>query len=404
VALCGAHRNWRLGALALALLHVGMLHATFAALGKSFPLTPMLGSVACAGLLPECFRRRTVATAQISAFETREMASPADLSGEKDAEKCAPESDAHALAEIQPAEDHTSLNGVDFEAVQVSSTAAEAGVASSGESVLPPTLSEEVLMEPLREECSVMHCEVSNHAILVNALPPKDFAELINRVLGIFQSMVEARGGVCDRLSSDGMRAFFRDSEDTQTHAESAVRCALAIRARLETISEQCELDSGHELDLRFGINSGSMLVASFGPRSKSVLSVAGEAAEWGVRLAGANLLYGSKILLGTRTSALALECVETRPIDLLQRQLPPEPPEEVFELLALRGTLSSDALERLVRYREGVEHFRARRWREAAAALRAAQAPRQNDDAIDLLLHRISEQETLTDYAVDGH
>jgi adenylate cyclase len=148
------------------------------------------------------------------------------------------------------------------------------------------------------------------------------------------------------------------------------------------------------ELDLRLGINSGKMVVAPFGTPGRSRLGVAGEAAEWGVRLAGANLLYGSKILMGVRT----------RSIDLLQRQLPPEPPEEVFELLALRGTLSSEALERLERYREGVALFRSRRWREAAAALRAARPSGQADDAIDLLLHRISEQEALAEYAVDGH
>ncbi len=260
------------------------------------------------------------------------------------------------------------------------------------------------LPEPRREECTVMHCELSNHAVLVQSLPPAAFTALINQVLAVFESMVTAREGICDRLGSEGMRAFFRSQAGDSNHAETALQCALALRARLENVSQKCEMQCGYELDLRLGINSGEVVVAPFGSSAKSVLSVAGEPAEWAVRLAGANLLYGSKILLGARTSVFALGIVETRPIDLLQRQLPPEPPEEVFELLALRGSLAADALERLVRYREGVEHFRARRWREAAAALRAARPPRQEDDAIDLLLHRISEQEALADYVVEGH
>ena len=97
----------------------------------------------------------------------------------------------------------------------------------------------------------------------------------------------------------------------------------------------------------------------------------------------------------------VAGEAFEARPIDLLQRELPPEPPEAVFELLATKGALSMEALERLNRYREGVALFRERRWQEAASALRAARPPRSSDDAIDLLLHRISEQETLAEFPI---
>jgi class 3 adenylate cyclase len=410
--------------LVLEFIHVLGVHAVLEALGKPVPLAPLLWGVACAGLLPECFRRGIPRWEQAGAEETplprrtqeaesKEQESGTDSSGlgreleiagvEKDRSDDPVPITAESLEVGEPrdsaaadAERHE--EAVESRGIEEIASCATAWNESRDEppDARPP--------EPSREECSVMHCELSNHAALVNAMPPGEFAKLINAVLEIFESMVGARGGVCDRLSSDGMRAFFRGDGASHSHADSAVCCALAIRARLETVSEQCELDSGHPLDLRFGINSGPMLVAFFGSGSRGGLSVAGEAAEWGVRLAGANLLYGSKILLGTRTGVLTLDCVETRPIDLLQRQLPPEPPEEVYELLALRGTLASDALERLTRYREGVEHFRARRWRQAAAALRAARPFRQNDDAIDLLLHRISEQESLADFAVDGH
>jgi hypothetical protein len=123
---------------------------------------------------------------------------------------------------------------------------------------------------------------------------------------------------------------------------------------------------------------------------------VAGETAEWARRLAGANLLYGSNILMSEQTASLAGRVVETRPIDRLQRGLPPQEPEEVFELLALAGTLDAESVTRLTHYRRGVAHLRNRNWKAARNALRAARPIGRSDSAIDMLLNRIEEQEAL--------
>jgi class 3 adenylate cyclase len=407
-----------LGTVALTLLQFPVFHAALSVLEKPLPVVPLLGAVAFAGLLPEYFRHRArteptgLSHPEVAPTEQSRPGDFQPLSAETD--DTAPSNDASVEQQPDPALCDDAAPSIPATPVleepavpallePIDSASAQIVMAAVVQEKSPSTLVES-LPEARREECTVMHCELSNHAMLVRALPPAAFTTLMNQVLTVFETMVAARGGLCDRLGSEGMRAFFRSSEGTSAHAETALQCALALRARLESISQKCEVQSGYELDLRLGINSGEVVVAAFGSPSKCVLSVAGEPAEWAVRLAGANLLYGSKILLGARTSACAFECVETRPIDLLQRQLPPEPPEEVFELLASRGSLTAEAIERLVRYREGVDHFRARRWREAGAALRAARPPRQDDDAIDLLLHRISEQEALAAYVSEGH
>jgi class 3 adenylate cyclase len=254
---------------------------------------------------------------------------------------------------------------------------------------------------PQRAICTVVHCELTNHATLVNSMNPGEFTSLLNKVINAFEEMVSARGGICDRLSSDALRAFFQTLPTEPEQGQNALHCALSLKNRFSVISQACELKSGIELDMRIGVNTGEMVIAQFGSGSRNFCGVAGEAAEWGGRLASANLLYGSRILIGASSHVVAGEAFEARPIDLLQRELPPEPPEAVFELLATKGALSIEALERLNRYREGVALFRERRWQEAASALRAARPPRSSDDAIDLLLHRISEQETLAEFPI---
>jgi class 3 adenylate cyclase len=254
---------------------------------------------------------------------------------------------------------------------------------------------------PRRAVCTVLHCELTNHAVLVNSMHPAEFTTLLNQVINAFEEMVGSRGGVCDRLSGDSLRAFFETPPADPEKGKNAMHCALALKNRFGAISQACELKSGIDLDLRIGVNTGEMVIARFGSGDRHFDGVAGESAEWGGRLASANLLYGSRILIGASSHLLAGDAFEARPIDLLQREMPPEPPEAVFELLAAKGALSMDARERLNLYCEGVMLFRERRWKEAATALRAARPKRSNDDAIDLLLHRISEQETLAEFTV---
>jgi adenylate cyclase len=253
---------------------------------------------------------------------------------------------------------------------------------------------------PHRAECSILHCELLNHSQLVRLLPPDEAAHFINRYIGICNETASARYGRVDRADSEAFRAIFLPHPEGDPHSKAALHAALAIQARLKSLSAECEVRFGQELDIRLGVSSGELLVAHFGLPGALRAGFAGEPAEWARRLAGANLLYGSNILISEHTAALAGRAVETRPIDLLQRELPPQGPEEVFELLAITGTRDAESVTRLTPYRRGVAHLRNRNWKAARNALRAARPIGRADDAIDILLHRIDEQEALASYS----
>lgn len=263
-----------------------------------------------------------------------------------------------------------------------------------------PALEEADEGVPQRVECSTLHCELLNHSQLVRLLPPEEAAHFINRFLSICNETASARYGRTDRADSEAFRALFLPHPEGESHSKAALHAALAIQARLKTLSAECEVRFGQELDARIGVSSGELLVARFGLPGALQHGAAGEPAEWARRLAGANLLYGSNILISEDTAALAGRAVETRPIDLLQREMPPQGPEEVFELVALAGTLDAESSTRFTHYRRGVAHLRNRNWKAARNALRAARPIGRADDAIDILLHRIDEQEALAAYS----
>jgi len=250
-------------------------------------------------------------------------------------------------------------------------------------------------LPPQRVACTVLFCELVNHSTLADTLPPAACAAFLNRLLFLYEETATAHGGRTDRSDSAGFRSAFCTTYGIEEHPEAALHSALAIRGRVQTLSQECAVKFGQELDVRIGVSTGEVLLAPFGPDQKQTSGIAGETAEWAQRLAGANMIYGSRILISARTGLLGGHSVERRPIDLLQRHLPPHPPEDVFEVLALQQTLDSEALLRLRLYREGVTLFRARKWAQARTKLREARPLNVADEAIDLLLMRIDEQQT---------
>lgn len=255
-------------------------------------------------------------------------------------------------------------------------------------------------LPPQRVPGTVLFCELVNHATLADSLPPEVWATYLNRLLFLYQETATAHGGRAERNDGDGFRAVFCTPFGVEEHPEAALHTALALRGRVATLSQECAVKFGHELDVRMGVSTGDLLIASFGPPEQQRPGVAGETADWARRLAGANLRYGTRILISARTGLLGGHSIERRPIDLLQRHPSPHLPEDVFEVICLQHTLDSAAQTRLRFYREGVQLFRARKWSAARLALMAARPVDQSDEAVDALLMRIQEQESLASYA----
>ena len=97
---------------------------------------------------------------------------------------------------------------------------------------------------------------------------------------------------------------------------------------------------------MRVGVNSGEMAVGRFGSRRLGGFGVAGEEVAFARRLCAANLIYGSRVLIGARTFELAEATIEARPLELLRRRLG-ENWLEVYELLGEPHELSQDDLAR---------------------------------------------------------
>ena len=108
------------------------------------------------------------------------------------------------------------------------------------------------------------------------------------------------------------------------------------------------------------------MVVAALREESaRPEIVIAGEPLEVARRLARANQIYGSEILLGPRTFSAAGKEIFARPIDFLRS---PEAHDrlEIYELLTLAEKATADEIARRDRFWTAIVYFRERRWKEA--------------------------------------
>ncbi len=229
------------------------------------------------------------------------------------------------------------------------------------------------LSEPSAREASSVFCEIANEAELIDDLPAVACAQLTSEFIDCARKSFLREGGYLQAADGEGIRVLFGFPNQSPNHAAEAARAALAFRDEFHRAAA-ARPDSLGKVDLRIGISSGMVIASLPEEAAPSEFIVAGEPFEVARRLARANQVYGSEILLGPRTYSAAGKEIVARPIDFL-RSAELHDRLEVYELLSLAEKATPEEIARRDRFWTGIVYFRERRWNEAWAEFDRARA-----------------------------
>lgn len=252
-------------------------------------------------------------------------------------------------------------------------------------------------------EGTVVVCEIFNHDQLADALPVADYVALNNSFLRNATDIMVEQGGYLDECDGESLRVIFGSPIADARHAEAACLAALDVMTRLDEVNRECYRVWSQTFDYRIGINSGEIVVAAYGSGRLGSFSVAGEPVEWARRLCSANLIYGSRLLLGSYTYQLAENTLEVRPLELVHRHPHDQGHEEIYELLARKQALSDEEQERREHFWKGILYFREKKWSSALEHLRQATSGDATDGPVEYYMRRI-EQLRAGVPALDGY
>lgn len=216
-------------------------------------------------------------------------------------------------------------------------------------------------------EASVVVCRFFNRRELAEALSAADCVTLSNAFCSTVSAALTEAGGVLVEGDGEHFHAVFGALLRDGAHPARACRAALALEPRLDAFRRECRERWNVDPDCRIAVDAGPVIAGVFGVPGSGGFGVVGEALDAARHLCQANLFYGTRLLAGSAAFLASHGGVEARPVDLIWNR---EIREEIYELLAVRGQLPPEALQRRDAFWIGVIHCRSQRWKEAAAVL----------------------------------
>ena len=245
-------------------------------------------------------------------------------------------------------------------------------------------------------ETTIVVCELFNHDAMAEVLPVADYVAMTNAFLNACSDFLVDKGGYLDECDGESVRVIFGAPIEDKDHATKGCQAALELSKRLENVNLECEIKWHHKFDFRMSVNSGEVVTAAYGSRRLGSFSVAGESVEFARRLCSANMIYGSRLLIGPETYSLAAESIEVRPIELIRGKTA-QSCEEIYEILGMKNVLSIEDLHKRDLFWKGIVYYREKQWEDALDHFAAALSMGLPDAPIEYYIRRIEHLRTGT-------
>ena len=155
-------------------------------------------------------------------------------------------------------------------------------------------------------EATVMLVDLRNFSAYCEERAPEDAATVLHLFYTTLDRIVTEHGGVVEQMVGDGLTAVWNGSSPCNQHAQKALQAAEVIWK--EGVAQLPKVASRKTppLDIGIGIETGPVMVGSFGPARRRVHTVMGEAVSVASRLEKLTSELGYPVLVGPVAKAQA--------------------------------------------------------------------------------------------------
>jgi class 3 adenylate cyclase len=116
-----------------------------------------------------------------------------------------------------------------------------------------------------RKLVTVLFADVARSMELAERLDAEEWHRLLDRLFRILSDGVHRYEGTINQYTGDGIMALFGAPIAHEDHAQRACAAALRLARELDVLAEDVRRDSGLELAVRMGLNSGEVVVGRIG-------------------------------------------------------------------------------------------------------------------------------------------
>jgi adenylate cyclase len=222
---------------------------------------------------------------------------------------------------------------------------------------------------------------------------PQELMHLLNRYLSVVTPQLTRQGACIDKYIGDAVVALFGAPVSYTDHPLRACRAALDVQKAIGELREQLRNEGLPDVYTRIGLNTGTMMVGNIGSQQLLDFTAIGDEMNLAARLEGANKNYGTLIMMGPGTYERVRHGVEARELDKV-RVAGKNNAVTVYELVGMKGDLSTQAKRVLDLYAQALALYRGRKFTQAKELLGKALEVDQNDGPSKRLLSVCTEYE----------
>ena len=153
-------------------------------------------------------------------------------------------------------------------------------------------------------EATVMLVDLRNFSAYCEERAPEDAAMVLHLFYTTLDRIVTEHGGVVEQMVGDGLRAVWNGSNPCNQHAQKALQAAEVIWKQGVAQLPKVASRKTPPLDIGIGIETGPVMVGSFGPARRRVHTVMGEAVSVAARLEKLTSELGYPVLVGPQALA----------------------------------------------------------------------------------------------------
>ncbi len=208
-------------------------------------------------------------------------------------------------------------------------------------------------LQPDEREAAVLTCSILNETHLRSQIPAREFLKIAESFRLTASRVLLDHGALLDETEAGTVRAFFGLPLPVVNHADSAARAALAVDDALRRLAVGQMKKDYAQAEFGAGISCGVLTAGLSG----DAYAAAGDAVDQSRWLAALNADYHSAILTDGTTHRMSAD-TEDRPLEILN---PPDGAAlEVYQVLAMTGGLSREAMAQRDAFRDAIILLRA--------------------------------------------
>jgi len=145
---------------------------------------------------------------------------------------------------------------------------------------------------------TILFSDIRSFTSISESMPPRELLDFLNEYFSGMVESVLTHNGVVDKFIGDAIMAVFGAPVPEEGDALNAVRSALDMRARLETINQGFLARGLPEIRAGIGLHTGQVVAGNMGHAQRMEYTVIGDAVNLASRLEGMTKELGCDVIL----------------------------------------------------------------------------------------------------------